>query len=118
MKDSEVRNFFGRLAFFVFVLSSCLIVNPFGLKNQVALANSVVTGGQDPNWRDRRPGRDERDRLRREERDELARIRGMDRDHRLRYRMNNRVRNVGYFDRWGNFHQYGYYDRWGYFHRY
>jgi len=91
-----------------------------------AIGNSTVSAsvnGVRPQreWqrdRDRRGDRDDRERARREERDEMARIRERDRDHQLRYRMNNRVRTVGYYDRWGGFHQYGYYDRFGFFHRY
>ena len=98
-----------------FILSSGL------MSNSIALA-SGNGAGQDREWQrdrqDRRGNRDDRERARREERDDMARIREMDRDRRLRYRYNNRVRTVGYYDRWGNFHQYGYYDRFGFFHRY
>ncbi|SRR6266576_2409127 len=101
------------LSLSVFILSSGL------MGNSVALAGTGHMGGQDRDWRqDRRPDRWERERLRREEREEMARIRQQDREHRLRYQMNNRVRMVGYFDQFGNFHQIGYYDRWGFFHRY
>lgn len=87
--------------------------------NSTVLAAAGPVPAQDHDWRqDRRPSRDERERFRREEREELSRIRELDRQHRLRYRTANRVRSVGYFDGFGNFHQYGYYDRWGFFHRY
>ena len=46
------------------------------------------------------------------------RVSRMDRDRRVRYRMNNRVRVVGYYDRFGRFHAYGFVDRFGRFHRY
>lgn len=101
------------LALSIFVLSSGVI------GSSVALAGVGHLGGQDPYWqRDRRPDRWERERARRDEREEINRIRELDRDRRVRYRMNNRIRIAGYYDRWGNFHQYGYYDRFGIFHRY
>jgi hypothetical protein len=46
------------------------------------------------------------------------RVSRLDRDRRVRYRMNNRVRIVGYYDRFGRFHAYGFIDRYGRFHRY
>ena len=98
---------------------SALILSSGLMGNSVAIAVTGHLGGQTQYWgQDRRPDRWEQQRLRREERLELARIREMDRERRLRYRMNNRIRTVGYFDRFGTFHQYGYYDRWGFFHRY
>ena len=98
---------------------SGLILSSGLTSNSVASAKTPNMGGQDRDWRqDRRPERWQQERLRREEREEMARIREMDREHRLRYRMNNQTRMVGYFDQFGNFHQYGYYDRWGFFHRY
>jgi hypothetical protein len=101
------------LALSGFILSSGLVGNP------VTFASSGPSGGQDRDWRQaRRRDRDDRERARREERNEMSRIREMDREHQLRYRTNNRVRTVGYYDRWRNFHQYGYYDRFGFFHRY
>ena len=87
------------------------------LKSTAALA---AGGGQDIRIRfgqDRRPDRRDWYRLRREERDELRRVREQDRDRRLRYQYNNRIRIVGFYDQFGNFHQVGYYDRWGFFHR-
>jgi len=95
-----------------------LILGSSAMANSVVLAGNGYVSGQDRDWGDRRPNREERERFRREERDEMRRIREMDREHRLRYRMNNRVRTVGFFDGYGNYHQYGYYDRWGFFHRY
>jgi hypothetical protein len=101
-----------------FALSSLILLSGL-MSNSVALAATPHMGGQDRDWReDRRPDRGQRERLRREEREEMGRVREMDREHRLRYRMNNQTRMVGYYDQFGNFHQYGYYDRWGYFHRY
>jgi len=109
----RVKKVLASLALVVMFLSSGLI------GSSVAGASSVNPSGQDQDWRwQRRPNREERERFRREERDEMRRIRDQDREHRLRYRMNNRVRTVGYFDGFGNYHQYGYYDRWGFFHRY
>jgi hypothetical protein len=96
------------LAISGFILSSGLIGR--------SVSAAPAGAGQDRNWRqDRRGDRDDR---RREEREELSRIRRLDREHQLRYRFDNRVRIVGYHDRWGSFHQYGYYDRFGFFHRY
>ena len=46
------------------------------------------------------------------------RVRRLDRNRQIRYRMHNRVRVVGYFDRFGRFHAYGFIDRFGRFHRY
>jgi hypothetical protein len=106
-----VKKGFASLALALFILSSGVA------GNSVALARSGHVSGQDWRW-NRRPNREERERFRREEREELRRIREMDRNRRLRYQMNNRVRTVGYFDQFGNFHRYGYYDRWGFFHRY
>lgn len=45
-------------------------------------------------------------------------IRRLDRDRRVRYRTQNRVRVVGYYDRFGRFHAYGFIDRFGRFRRY
>ena len=105
-----------RKVFFSLALAALMLSSGF-MKQTVAFAGG---GGQDiyiRYSRDRRPDRWEWERLRREERDELRLIREQDREHRLRYRMNNRIRLVGFFDQWGNFHQTGYYDRWGFFHR-
>lgn len=83
----------------------------------VGFANSSVASAQ---YRDRdrfdRDRWDERGRWdQRQEREALRRIRRLDRDHQLRYRFYNRVRVVGYFDRFGRFHAYGFYDRFGRF---
>src|SRR5258708_4824478 len=107
----RVKKVLASVALAGLLLSSGLI------SNSVALASGHA-GGQDRDWNRQRPNRDERERFRREEREELRRSREMDRNRRLRYQMNNRVRTVGYFDQFGNFHRYGYYDRWGFFHRY
>src|ERR1700681_1400235 len=97
----RVKKAFVSLALVVLILASGV------MSNSVALAGGGHVPGQDRDWReDRRPSREERERFRREERGEMARVREMDREHRLRYRMNNRVRTVGYFDGYGNFHQY------------
>ena len=101
------------LALVVFILSS-------GAMSSAAVSARTGPAGQDRDWRrdNRRDERWERDRARREERQELLRIRELDREHQLRYRNNNQTRTVGYYDRFGFFHQYGYYDRAGFFHRY
>jgi hypothetical protein len=78
-----------------------------------SVVHARTNGGQEP-WERHRERRWERER----EREEMWRIRQMDRDRRLRYRMQNSVRVVGYYDRFGYFHAYGYYDRFGYFHPY
>lgn len=46
------------------------------------------------------------------------RVRRLDRTRQIRYRMQNRVRVVGFYDRFGRFHAYGFIDRFGRFHRY
>lgn len=78
-------------------------------------ANSSTSLGQDRYDRNREWSHRRWDRG---DRDDLERIRLMDRDRRLRYRMNNSIRMVGYYDRYGRFHAYGFYDRFGRFHRY
>ena len=109
----RVKKVLASLALAVLILSSGL------MGNSVALAaNGHMGQDRDDRWDRRRPTREEQQRFRREEREELRRIREMDRQHRLRYQTNNRLRSVGYYDQFGNFHQYGYYDRWGFFHRY
>ena len=86
--------------------------------NSLILARTNYSLGQERWGQD--PDRQYRDRQweRRREREELWRIRRLDREHQLRYRMNNSMRMVGYYDRFGIFHAYGYYDRFGFFHRY
>jgi hypothetical protein len=93
------------------VLVSAALAAAFVLS--VGFADSSATSAQYRNrdrWGDR--GWDRRDR------DELFRIRRLDRDRQIRYRMNNSIRMVGYYDRFGRFHAYGYYDRFGRLHRY
>lgn len=46
------------------------------------------------------------------------RVRRLDRNRQIRYRMQNRIRVVGFYDRFGRFHAYGFIDRFGRFHRY
>ena len=46
------------------------------------------------------------------------RVSRLDRDRRVRYRIQNRVRVVGYYDRFGRFHAYGFIDRFGRFRPY
>ena len=82
--------------------------------NSLTLARTNYFLGQE-RWEQNRDRQWER---RRRDRDELWRIRRLDREHQLRYRMNNSMRTVGYYDRFGNFHAYGYSDRFGFFHRY
>ena len=106
----QVRKLLATLALSVLILFS-------GALGSSTFAATAHMGGQDRDWNQRRPDRDEQKQLRRAEREEMARIREQDRDRRLRYRYDNRVRTVGFFDREGNFHRYGYYDRWGFFHK-
>src|SRR5215510_4738457 len=80
-------------------------------------STGAVASAQSRYDRDRWERRDN-DWDRRHEREEMDRVRRFDRDHQLRFRMNNSIRVVGFYDRWGRFHAYGFYDRFGRFHRY
>jgi hypothetical protein len=79
-------------------------------------AASSVASAQDRDWHRRYDRQSDWDRRR--EREEFDRIRRFDRNHQLRYRMNNSMRMVGYYDRFGRFHAQGFIDRFGRFHRY
>src|SRR5438105_15771054 len=93
----------------------------------VALAGTFITSAgfaststataQDRDWH-RRGDYRQSEWDRRREREEMDRIRRFDREHQLRYRMNNSMRVVGYYDRFGRFHAQGFYDSFGRFHRY
>lgn len=79
------------------VVSAGFVGNSGGAVNSVASAQSRRGWDRD-NWR--------------------WRVSRLDRDRRVRYRMQNRVRVVGYYDRFGRFHAYGFIDRFGRFRRY
>jgi hypothetical protein len=103
----RLKKVMASIALVVLILSSGLMSSSTVLANSPSRAIAV---GQGRGWhwgRDRRRGRGVR-----------FSITVGNRGYGPRYGYYNRARPVGYYDRWGYFHQTGYYDRWGYFHRY
>jgi hypothetical protein len=81
--------------------------------------NSIASAQSRRGWdRDDRRGWDRDDRRGWDRDDWKWRVRRLDRNRQIRYRMQNRVRVVGFYDRFGRFHAYGFIDRFGRFHRY
>ena len=90
------------------LIAAALIMSAGFIGDSASSASNSVASAQGRRW-----GRSWRGRN-----DWRTHIRVLDREHRVRYRMNNRVRVVGYYDRYGRFHAYGFTDRFGRFHRY
>jgi hypothetical protein len=97
------------------VALSLALAGAFILSSGFAAA-SVASAQDRDDWHRRYNRQSEWDRRR--EHEEMERIRRYDRDRQLRYRMNNSIRVVGYYDRFGRFHAQGFFDRFGRFHRY